>query len=237
MDKASAKSEGRNRSARGHRKVAQDLKEHSRRAPQQEVQKVILQLNDRISPELRALLRSTGVNVRKQFFNFNTLAVELPAYVVDSLESFPEVEFVSVDSEVRSFGGHVASTSGADNVRSLGTNGPLDGAGIGIAIVDSGIYSAHVAFLEAGTSRSRIIKSIDFTGEGRTDDPYGHGTHVASAAAGNGLVSHGKYIGIAPKANIINLRVLNSQGVGSVSGLLGALDWLMTNHDNWACRP
>jgi len=218
-DKASAKGDKHDRSERRHRKIAQDLSEHSRRAPEQEGLQVILQLNDRISPELRALLRSNGVKVRKQFVNFNTLAVDLPASVVESLDSFPEVEFASVDSEVRSFGGHVARTSGADNVRSLGPGGllggllgttvPLDGAGVGIAVVDSGIYPAHVSFLEAGTSRSRIVKSVDFTGEGRTDDPYGHGTHVAAAAAGNGVVSAGNYIGIAPKANIINLRVLN----------------------------
>ena len=236
MDKASAKDDRRNRGERRHRKVANDLRERSRREPGANDLKVILQLNDRPSTELRALLRSNGVKIRKQFINFNTLALELPASVVESLASFPEVEFVSVDSEVRSLGGHVARTSGTDNVRSLGTSGPLDGAGVGIAIVDSGIYSGHVSFLEAGTSQSRIVKSVDFTGEGRTDDPYGHGTHVASAAAGNGMVSHGKYVGIAPKANIINLRVLNSQGVGSVSGLLSALDWLMTNRLTYNIR-
>jgi subtilisin family serine protease len=145
------------------------------------------------------------VRIKKQYTNFNTIAVQLPASVIESLNSFPEVEFVSGDDEVRSLGGHVASTSGADDVRSLGTNGPLDGNGVGIAIVDSGIYQDHVAFLKVGTTQSRIVMSVDFTGEGRTDDPYGHGTHVASAAAGNGLVANGRYIGIAPKANIINL--------------------------------
>jgi subtilisin family serine protease len=103
------------------------------------------------------------------------------------------------------------------------------GNGIGIAIVDSGIYAAHVAFSDPATGLSRIAVSQDFTGEGRTDDPYGHGTHVASAAAGNGLVAQAQYIGIAPRATLINLRVLNSQGVGSVSTLLSALNWLMSN--------
>src|SRR6185436_19402054 len=105
-----------------------------------------------------------------------------------------------------------------------------------IAIIDSGIYPSHVAFKEAGSTRLRIVKSLDFTGEGRTDDPYGHGTHVASAAAGNGMVSGGKYIGIAPKADIVNLRVLNSEGLGTVSSLLGALDWLLTNRATYNVR-
>src|SRR6185436_15895017 len=74
-----------------------------------------------------------------------------------------------------------------------------------------------------------VIVNRDFTGEGRTDDPYGHGTHVASAAAGNGRICNGKYIGVAPNAKLVNLRVLNSQGTGSVSSVLAALDWVMTN--------
>jgi serine protease AprX len=236
MDKASAKNDKHNSAERRHRKVAHDLRDRSRREPQSNALEVIIQLNDRPSTELRALLRSNGVRIKKQYTNFNTIAVQLPASVIESLNSFPEVEFVSGDDEVRSLGGHVASTSGADDVRSLGTNGPLDGNGVGIAIVDSGIYQDHVAFLKVGTTQSRIVMSVDFTGEGRTDDPYGHGTHVASAAAGNGLVANGRYIGIAPKANIINLRVLNSQGVGTVSGLLAALDWLMSNRGNYNIR-
>src|SRR5687768_6531168 len=96
-------------------KVAPDLREKTRKNAGQDVVKVIIQLNDRISGPLKALLQSNGVKVKRSFTSFNTLAVELPASVVDSLASFPEVEFVSVDSEVRSFG-HVTQTTGADNV-------------------------------------------------------------------------------------------------------------------------
>src|SRR5437764_64398 len=84
--------------------------------------------------------------------------------------------------------------------------------------------------------RLRVIVNKDFTGENRTDDPYGHGTHVASIAAGNGRISNAKYIGIAPNANILNLRVLNKQGAGTVSGVLAALDWVMTNRAAYNVR-
>ena len=49
-------------------------------------------------------------------------------------------------------------------------------------------------------------------------------------------MSGGKYIGIAPKANLVNLRVLNSQGLGTVSGLQGALDWLLANRSTYNVR-
>src|SRR4030095_10036959 len=102
-------------------------------------------------------------------------------------------------------------------------------------VLDSGIDLDHTSFNDS-TENSRTIVSQDFTDEGRTDDPYGHGTHVASIAAGNGRVAYGEYIGIASNANIINLRVLNSEGVGSTSWVLSALDWLASNREAYNIR-
>ncbi len=107
----------------------------------------------------------------------------------------------------------------------LGLNNTLDGSGVTIAVLDSGIDNKHKSFATSG----KIKFSKDFTGENRTDDPWGHGTHVASIAAGDGAPTSGAYEGIAPGANLVNLRVLNSQGIGRVSGVLAALDWLLTN--------
>jgi subtilisin family serine protease len=102
-----------------------------------------------------------------------------------------------------------------------------DGRGIGIAILDSGIDVQHATF-RGQPGLSRVVVSRDFTGENRTDDVYGHGTHVASIAAGNDEISNGAYTGIAPAARLLNLRILNSQGTGFASNLLAALDWIMT---------
>ena len=120
--------------------------------------------------------------------------------------------YVSLDKQMKSLG-HVSQTTGADAVRTQTTPTPytLDGSGVAIAVLDSGIYQQHVSFLGT-TGTSRIIVNKDFTGENRTDDPYGHGTHVASIAAGNGRVSNGAYTGVAPNAKIVNLRVLNLSG-------------------------
>src|SRR5207244_6086362 len=133
---------------------------------------------------------------------------------------------LSLNREVTSFG-QVTATTGADSVRQQTTTSPLgvttgyslDGRGIGIAILDSGIDKDHKSFLGTNDNNNRVVFSKDFTGENRIDDPFGHGTHVAATAAGNGRVANAKYLGIAPNANIINLRVLNQTGVGSVAGL------------------
>src|SRR5437764_2071893 len=91
-------------------------------------------------------------------------------------------------------------------------------------------------------NRSRIVVNHDFTGEVDaycapvTSDLFGHGTHVANLAAGNSKVAQGSYVGIAPNANIINLRVLNSQGQGTEAALLSALDWVASNRSTYNIR-
>jgi hypothetical protein len=54
--------------------------------------------------------------------------------------------------------------------------------------MDSGMFQSHVDFKDKN-GYSRIAFNKDFTGENRTDDPYGHGSHVSAIAAGNGLIS------------------------------------------------
>ncbi|MFN2494244.1 MAG: hypothetical protein ABR501_15320, partial [Pyrinomonadaceae bacterium] len=89
-------------SAKGSKKdkIASDLRDQVRKKSGGDLVKVVLQLNARRSEALTALLAENGVNVTK-FKNFNMLAFQLPASIVASLQSFPEVEFVSSDSEVR----------------------------------------------------------------------------------------------------------------------------------------
>ncbi|MEP7076698.1 MAG: S8 family serine peptidase, partial [Acidobacteriota bacterium] len=217
-------------------KVAADLRSRIRfmRSAVEKVP-VIIQLNARPQLLLRALLRRSGVLVRGNFEKFNMMSLDLPARVVDELASFPEVSVVDNDSQVRVLG-HVTTTTGAEQVRgALAGTSTLDGSGIGIAVVDSGIYNDHRSF-SRGTGGDRIVFSKDFTGEGRVDDPYGHGSHVASTAGGNYSLYGGDYAGIASGANLINLRVLKADGTGSKSAVLDALNWIAANASTYNIR-
>ena len=78
---------------------------------------------------------------------------------------------------------------------------------------------------------NRIVFSYNFTSSTATDtaDAYGHGTHVAGLIAGNGSSSTGAgysrtFTGIAPNANLINLRVLDANGQGSDSEVIAAIE-------------
>ena len=54
-------------------------------------------------------------------------------------------------------------------------------------------------------------------------DLYGHGTHVAGIIAGNGYLSGGHYSGVAPEANLIDLRALDANGAGTDSTVIAAI--------------
>ena len=176
-------------------KVSHALRDRLRRsgAPAQTAE-VILQLRGKPSGRLNALLNRAGVHVRAKHDSFETLALDLPLRMVEELASFDEVRFVSPDSDVVSTG-HVVTTTGTEAARASGLVAglaglPYDGAGVGIAIIDSGMDVTHKSFAaKADLSGSRVKFKKDFTGEGKADkDFYGHGTHVASSAAGMSTV-------------------------------------------------
>src|SRR5690349_20663659 len=100
----------------------------------------------------------------------------------------------------------------------------VDGTGIGIAVIDSGVYQ-HDDLQSADMKSSRIVYSESFVpGNSSANDAYGHGTHVAGILAGNGHDSAGRFYGIAPNANSINLRVLDANGGGSDSQVITAIN-------------
>jgi subtilisin family serine protease len=77
-----------------------------------------------------------------------------------------------------------------------------------LAILDSGISTNHQAL------QGRVVYSKDFTGQGTTEDYYGHGTFVASMIAADRLVRRCR-----PGAKLINFRVLDSHGLGKTSAV------------------
>jgi subtilisin family serine protease len=229
--------------ARAHRrplslpKLARELLARARGAGAQERVNVIVQLKGSPEKGLDSLVAGLGGRVTRRFRRLDAQVVSLPARAAAALAAREEVRFVSPDRAVAA-AGHVTTTTGTDAARvqvrpgllGLLTTTTLDGSGVGIAVVDSGIDGGHESFQGGGLlgGGSRVVASRDFTGEGRTDDPYGHGTHVASIAAGSGDASDGAYTGVAPRAKLLNLRVLNAEGRGTVSGVLAALDWALT---------
>ena len=150
-----------------------------------------------------------------------------PLHALAGLVNDANVAYISPDRPVQPTLDISNSAIGAQTALSYGWNG----AGIGVAIIDSGILLPQTDLLNTGAKNaSRVVYSQSFvpnvTG---TSDQYGHGTHVAGIVAGNGTSSTGPayfrtFRGIAPNANLINLRVLDNNGAGTDSAVIGAIN-------------
>jgi subtilisin family serine protease len=67
-------------------------------------------------------------------------------------------------------------------------------------------------------------------------DLYGHGTHVASVAAGRGAYQANDSSGIAPGANLYDVRVLDGRGLGQMSDVLAGIDWVIYHAKQYNIR-
>ncbi|MFX1476096.1 MAG: S8 family peptidase, partial [Promethearchaeota archaeon] len=104
----------------------------------------------------------------------------------------------------------------------------INGTGTKIAILDTGIDYAHPDFyFPNGTSKITISVSL-VPGEDERDY-YGHGTHVAGIAAGTGIASNYTFAGVAPGAELYNIKVLDRNGMGYESWIIAGIEYA-TNH-------
>ena len=98
--------------------------------------------------------------------------------------------------------------------------GGRSGAGVPVAVLDTGIESAHPAF--SGT----VVVSKNFSSDSTTEDLHGHGTWCASATVGRAVLALSLPEGMAPGVTqVINAKMLNANGSGSFSGAMMALEW------------
>lgn len=162
-------------------------------------------------------LLTQGGTINAQYTLIPGIAVRLPATVVSILALDPSVAYITPDRQIV---GTLDYTTAAVNAN-LAYQAGYTGAGVGIAILDSGIY-AHPDVA------SRVVYRESFVAKKNADD-YGHGTHVAGIAAGSGASSTGSqftrtFRGVAPGASLIDLRVLDAHGMSNDSVIVSALE-------------
>ncbi|WP_371527559.1 S8 family peptidase [Streptomyces sp. NBC_01283] len=95
----------------------------------------------------------------------------------------------------------------------------FDGKGVKVAVLDTGVDATHVDL------KDQVVGEKNFTPAEDAKDHYGHGTHVASIAAGTGAMSGGKLKGVAPGAKLLNGKVLDDGGSGEDSGIIAGMEW------------
>jgi serine protease AprX len=116
----------------------------------------------------------------------------------------------------------------ADQVWQQGTTG----RGVTVAVLDSGV----AADLDLVAPANRILASVNFADQRLASDPGGHGTHIAGIIAGNGSRSGGEFVGIAPQANIVDVRVLGNTGSGRISSVIRGIEWVLAHRAAYNIR-
>lgn len=124
---------------------------------------------------------------------------------------------------------------GTSGLLGLGSVPGYQGAGIGVAVIDSGI-SAHSAIGSRVVARVNLVSSEP----GVSGDPFGHGTHVAGMIGGAGSaaarVTTAYSGGSAPAVRLIDVRVLGRTGMGYTSDVLAGIEWAIANRTKYGIR-
>ena len=170
-------------------------------------------------------LNVRNVRVNHDLALINAMAIRVPISEIASIVASSDVAYVSPDRDITpTLNKGRAAVQQEVQWNTMG----YDGYGLRVAVIDSGIND-NEAFSDGTISRLVYQKSF-ITGVTSTADGYGHGTHVASVIAGDGEgsdISAAKYRGMAPYADIVNLRVLDDNGAGKDSYVIAALQWIL----------
>jgi subtilisin len=192
--------------------------------------KVLVAFGCRPGPAEEALVRALGGSVKYTYHLVPAIAATLPEPAISALAANPHVTRVEPDRQMRALDIELDNAWGVTRI-GAGTvhEGGNKGAGVELAIIDSGINYDHPDLNDNYTG------GYDFV-EGDRDpmDVYGHGTHVAGTACaednGNGDPD-GPYgvVGVAPACALYALRVLDDAGFGDASDLIAAMQWSVDN--------
>jgi serine protease AprX len=207
---------------KGHR-LSNDL-ENLKRGSKHASVDVIIQFKQSPTDAQHKKVQGRGGALKTKLGVIKAAHYSVPFEALEALSEDPDVLYISPDRTNKGALDRVVRAVNADIAFANGWNG----AGIGVAVIDSGVTQHDDLFADQGAFATRVVYSQSFVpGDSSTADAYGHGTHVAGIVTSNGhdsiLTYRAVYRGIAPEANIINLRVLDGNGAGTDSAVIAAI--------------
>lgn len=194
-----------------------------------------------VSPQERAnIIAQAGSQLRYNYQQANAAAVTINnVTTLRELTSEPSVVRLIPDRPIRALvkpdnpgngnkdGGNDGQIlpSGVERIGAQPGTLTVDGSGIGVAIVDTGLDFSHADLAPATDC---------FTAYSSCEDTNGHGTHVAGIVAA--LDNNIDVVGVAPMATLYAVKVLGDRGEGTDSTVMAGLDWIGT-HANRLSPP
>ena len=184
---------------------------------------------------LLSLVPLLGASIHAIHTGISAVTLDIAVGSLGTLASLPGVMSISLDApmtESRSLapGDVLAARAAVDGAaesvthlrETLGLDDRWTGAGVGVAVIDSGLQP------QSGFA-GRVRDFRDFTGGGGTlQDEFGHGTHVSGLIGGAGT-EDGWFEGVAPGVTFIVLKVLDANGYGRTSDVISAVEYATAN--------
>ncbi len=209
--------------------------------------------------ERRAAVRAEGGVVVRDLHVIDALDVRLPVDGARRLARMPEVRAVTPNAAMRptarATGGRWADWNPSElatayvhstRAEKLWTDRqtPATGAGVAVAVIDTGI-AGHLSDFRVSSDdpTSRVIASVVTNPDATTaTDRYGHGTHVAGLVAGNGRAlapsdpQFNRYIGTAPEANLVSIKVSDDHGNAYLNDVIAGLQFVVDHGADYGIR-
>jgi serine protease AprX len=200
-----------------------------------------------------SIVRGAGGRVADRLELIHGLAVRMPSGDRATLARDPRVAAISPNAGMRpssttlggeawSFDATRLATAYPWSVRAPAAWSSATGLGVGVAVIDTGIDGDLPDFASADGS-SRVVASVMTNSAATTAaDTYGHGTHVAGIIAGDGgrrPVSDplaGRYIGIAPRADLISIKAGADDGTATVLDAIYGLQFAVEHISDFNIR-
>lgn len=188
--------------------------------------RVIIRLKKDVSVKKQKEVLGRSGNYSKELSVINGFSAQVTSSGISKLLENDLVASVQEDLIVRGFSDDVTPSDALYAPMAWKEKNAV-GEGVAVAVLDTGVVP-HADL------NGRIVGFKDFV-NGKTTpyDDNGHGTHVSGVIAGNGSSSKGKYMGVAPRANIVGVKVLDSNEKGTASNVVAGIDWVIENKDRY----
>jgi serine protease AprX len=211
----------------------------------------IVQLDRGTTPEAgKQLVADLAGRTTDELPIINGLVAHMSASAAAKLAGKQGIRAVSLNAAVKKtslVGGidtSLLQTSYPDSVQAPKAWSSATGKGVGVAVVDTGIAGTLPDFRTSQSdSTSRVVATASTNPYATSDnDSYGHGTHVAGIIAGNGGNRpssdplDGDYVGVAPDANLISVKVADEKGDATVLDAIYGLQFVVDYKSTYNIR-